>query len=150
MDRVYSIDMAEVVSDVIDGEAVMLHRLSGDYFSTDGIGCQIWQWIGEGQSRSRIVNRLKAGFVGDPAEIERAVDSFLDELVIHKLAHEAPNGVESTTVTAMESDASPKADFVPPALHVYSDIRNMIVLDPVHDLSDEADWPAGRRPDDAT
>jgi len=149
MDRVYSIDVAEVVSDIIDGEAVMLHRLSGDYFSTAGIGCLIWQWIGEGQSRSRIVNRVKASFVGDPAEIERSVDSFLDELIIHKLVCETANGIESSAATSMAAEASPQA-FVPPVLHVYSDIRDMMILDPVHDLSEEAHWPKGPRTDDAT
>ena len=39
MDRAYRIEAASVVTDVIDGEAVMLHRISGDYFSTDGVGC---------------------------------------------------------------------------------------------------------------
>ena len=41
MDRAYRIEAASVVSDVIDGEAVMLHRGSGDYFSTDGVGCLV-------------------------------------------------------------------------------------------------------------
>ena len=88
MDRVYCIELEAVVSDIIDGEAVMLHRFSGDYFSTDGVGCLIWQWIGEGQSRSRILSMLNARFAAGPEEIATAVDSFLADLVTHKLVRE--------------------------------------------------------------
>src|SRR6185312_14031148 len=35
MDRLFTIDTALVVSDIIDGEAIILHRGSGTYFSTD-------------------------------------------------------------------------------------------------------------------
>ena len=51
MDRHFAIDTAVVASDIIDGEAIMLHRVSGNYFSTEGAGGLIWQWIGEGQGR---------------------------------------------------------------------------------------------------
>src|SRR6476619_6762801 len=50
-DPVFRVDAAAVVSDIIAGEAVMLHRVSGDYFSTDGVGCLILDWISGGPTR---------------------------------------------------------------------------------------------------
>jgi hypothetical protein len=73
-DPVFRVDAAAVVSDIIAGEAVMLHRVSGDYFSTDGVGCLIWEWIGGGQSRGSILNGLNQRFATDPAKIETAVE----------------------------------------------------------------------------
>ena len=49
MDRLFAINTAAVASDIIDGEAIILHRVSGNYFSTEGAGSLIWQWIGEGE-----------------------------------------------------------------------------------------------------
>ena len=62
IDAAYGVDAAAVVSDVIAGEAVMLHRVSGDYFSTDGVGCLIWEWIGARQSRAGILDALNERF----------------------------------------------------------------------------------------
>jgi hypothetical protein len=147
MDRVYCIETAEVVSDIIDGEAIMLHRFYGDYFSTDGVGGLIWQWIGEGRSRSQILSMLNARFSASPAEIATAVDSFLADLVTHKLVREIIEGDESATET-IEPQTNPEAEFVRPTLHVYSDIRNMVLLDPIHDVDENIGWPMPKRADD--
>jgi hypothetical protein len=149
MDRVYSIDAAAVVSDVIDGEAVMLHRVSGDYFSTDGIGCLIWEWIGQGQSRSSMLAMLNAKFAAEPAEIETAVNAFLADLLSHKLVQEVDQGGESMAEAAIESQSNPKVEFMRPVLHVYTDIRRMILLDPIHDVG-KTGWPAPQATDEPT
>jgi hypothetical protein len=147
MNRVYCIETAEVVSDVIDGEAIMLHRTYGDYFSTDGVGGLIWQWIGEGRSRSQILKMLNAKFAASLAEIATAVDSFLADLVAHKLVREIVEGDESATETLIEQQTNPEAEFVRPTLHVYSDIRNMVLLDPIHDVDENIGWPTPKRTD---
>ena len=148
MDRVYCIETAEVVSEIIDGEAVMLHRTYGDYFSTDGIGGLVWQWIGEGRSRSQILNMLNPKFSASPASIATAVDSFLADLVAHKLVREIVEGDESATESLIEPQTNPEAEFVRPTLHVYSDIRNMVLLDPIHEVDENIGWPMPKRADD--
>ena len=140
MDSVYGIDEMAVVSDVIGGEAVMLHRVSGDYFSTDGTGCLIWQWIGKGQSRDWMIKMLSTRFAAEPSEIAVAVDAFLADLVNHKLVRGIGEGVGSLAEAALESLSQARTEFVPPVLHVYSDIRRMILLDPIHEAA-ETGWP---------
>ena len=140
MDSVYGIDEMAVVSDVIGGEAVMLHRVSGDYFSTDGTGCLIWQWIGKGQSRDWMIKTLSTRFAAEPSEISVAVDAFLADLVNHKLVRGIGEGVGSLAEAALESLSQARTEFVPPVLHVYSDIRRMILLDPIHEAA-ETGWP---------
>ena len=147
MDRIYAIEAAAVVSDVIDGEAVMLHRVSGDYFSTDGIGCLIWQWIGEGRSRSRILGLLNERFAVSPMEVATAVDSFLVDLVTHSLVREAGECAEPDSEPSMEQQRRPEEPFTPPVLNVYSDIRKLLLLDPIHDVEEQTGWPAPKRTD---
>jgi hypothetical protein len=148
MDRVYRIETAEVVSDIIDGEAIILHRKFGDYFSADGVGGLIWQWIGEGQSRSKILNTLNARFSGSPDEIAAAVDSFFADLLSHKLVQEVVESDGPATETLVDTQTNPKAEFVHPTLHVYTDVRNLMLLDPIHDVDENIGWPAPKRTDD--
>lgn len=136
----YRIDDAAVVSDVIGGEAVMLHRLSGDYFSTDGVGCLIWQWIGESRSRGWILEALNERFAAEPTEIETAVDAFLRDLLSHKLVQEIGGDAVSAASASIGSQEAPQPEFAPPVLHVYSDIRRMVLLDPIHEVA-QTGWP---------
>ena len=147
MNPVYGIDDITVVSDVIGGEAIMLHRVSGDYFSTDGVGCLIWQWIGESQSRSWILKTLNARFAAEPTEIETAVDAFLGDLVTHQLVREIVSDAGSVAEASIEPQPEPKPIFARPVLHVYSDIRRMILLDPIHEVA-QTGWPNPRPMDD--
>ena len=144
MDRAYRIEDASVVSDVIDGEAVILHRLSGDYFSTDGVGCLIWQWIEAGRSRGRIQGDLEARFAADPAAIATALDSFIVDLLSHQLVQEVDAAVEPEDAPAGAWSGDQVA-FSPPVLNIYSDIRNLLLLDPIHDVAEESGWPVPKQ-----
>ena len=153
MDRFFTINTAVVASDIIDGEAIMLHRVSGNYFSTEGAGSLIWQWIGEGQGRNQIIDGLSERFIAERTRIETSVDSFLAELVTHKLVREiAGDGrpaAEASTDQSTKAMPEPRARFAPPALHVYSDIRNLLLLDPLHDVSELEGWPTPKPTDAA-
>ena len=153
MDRLFAINTVVVASDIIDGEAIMLHRVSGNYFSTEGAGSLIWQWIGEGQGRGQIVDRLTERFTAGRAEIETSVDSFLAELASHKLVRETAGdelpAAEASVELPAKAIAEPRVRFAPPTLHVYSDIRNLLLLDPLHDVSEMAGWPTPKPTDAA-
>jgi hypothetical protein len=47
----------------------------------------------------------------------------------------------------IEPGTNPEAEFVRPTLHVYSDIRNMVLLDPIHDVDENIGWPTPKRTD---
>jgi hypothetical protein len=136
----YRIEAGSVVSDIIDGEAVMLHRGSGDYFSTDGTGCLIWQWIGEGYRRARMLGELTARFSGEPGELAAELDGFLAELVSHGLVCEDASQAEPAEAPAAVAPDK-RSEFARPVLNVYSDIRNLLLLDPIHDVAEESGWP---------
>jgi len=119
---------------------VMLHRGSGDYFSTDGVGSLIWQWIEEGRSRGRMLGDLEARFAADPAAIAAALDSFIVGLLSHQLVREAAATVQ-TEEARVAAGSGERVPFSPPVLNVYSDIRNLLLLDPIHDVAEESGWP---------
>src|SRR5258706_1590182 len=131
MDRAYRIEAASVVSDVIDGEAVMLHRGSGDYFSTDGVGSLIWQWIEEGRSRGRMLGDLEARFAADPAAIAAALDSFIVGLLSHQLVRDAA-ATGQTEEARVAAGSGEHGTISPPVLNINSDFTNLILLDSIY------------------
>jgi len=144
MDRRFTINGSVVASEVIDGEAIMMHQVSGDYFSADGIGCLIWQWIGDGRSRNQMIDLLKENFAREPAEIASTVDSFLADLLSHQLVSEVDEGDGPPPGPVAKTSIEPGADYAPPILNAYSDMRELLLLDPIHEV-EESGWPTPKR-----
>jgi len=145
MNRRYRIETGAVVSEIIDGEAIMMHQVSGDYFSAEGLGCLIWQWIGEGRSRSQMLELLAARFDRPSADLSRALDSFIADLLTHALIRETEAGEDPPPAHPSGPSANGGAEFAPPILNVYTDMRDLLLLDPIHDVEEEAGWPVPKR-----
>ncbi len=140
----YQIDRSAVASEIIDGEAIMLHHGSGDYFSADGIGAVVWQWLGESRSPDQIVRLLKTSFPKASADIAPAVDAFLADLLKHELIREGTS--DRPALASSQQMADLGSEFAPPTLHVYSDMREVLLLDPIHEVEEVLGWPMPKRP----
>lgn len=145
MGQRFQIDRSAVASEIIDGEAIILHHGSGDYFSTDGVGAVIWQWLGESKSPDQMVRLLKNSYPQVSGDIAAAVDAFLADLRKHALIREvAGDGPVPPAPTQPAPGLS--GEFAAPMLHVYSDMREVLLLDPIHEVEEVAGWPAPKRP----
>ena len=148
MNRRYTIDDSCVVSEIIDGEAIMLHQVSGDYFSAEGLGCLIWRWIGEGRSRQQMLDllaRRSSQLSPDPSQ---AFDSFIADLLTHGLIQEVEAGGEPDPEDPSEPPINGEAEFAAPVLHVYTDMRDLLLLDPIHEVDEMGGWPVPKRAGD--
>jgi len=130
----FRINTPHVINEVIDGEAVIINLGSGDYFSLRGSGAYIWQAVEAGADASAIVDAFVAAGLGSAAELIPAVDGLLDQLVAEGLV------VEATDRPAPLLGAPDMAVFEPPALEKFTDMQDLILLDPVHEV-DERGWP---------
>ena len=145
MSQRFQIDRSAVASEIIDGEAIILHHGSGDYFSTDGIGAVIWQWLGEPKSLDQMVHLLKTSYPQASGDIAASVDAFLADLRKHELIREvADDGPVAPAPTQPASGLN--GEFAAPVLHVYSDMREVLLLDPIHEVEEVAGWPVPKRP----
>lgn len=132
--RHYSIDQPSVVSETIDGEAVILDLRSGAYYSTRGTGAAIWTWLEAGASVDAIIAHLAATFP-DLADTTRlATEAFVAELVAQRLV--VPSEAASVDVALAAFPAS----FAAPSLERYTDMDDLLLLDPIHDV-DLVGWP---------
>jgi hypothetical protein len=128
----YQILDQDVAHEVIDGEAIIIHFDTGNYYSLNGMAATLWQWIAAGATREQII----AAFVKiEPSEIE-GLDAFLDQLVSEKILEKkaAESGAPAGTVPVGETA------FELPSFEKYNDMRALLLSDPVHDV-DEEGWP---------
>ncbi len=144
LDGLFRINTPAVVSEIIDGEAIIMHVNSGHYFSAPATGSLVWSWIEQGADTRSIVQRLAARFSAPQATLTEALGTFVSDLLSHDLI--VP--IEAPPVAPLVDDevALPnRTAFVPPVLEVHTDMQDMLLLDPVDDV-DETGWPAALPP----
>jgi len=75
----------DVVSEVIEGEAVLLNLSTGRYFSLNVTGTFIWQQIELHGDVKQINTALLAKYPADPTQAMRDITDLLNELVSRDL-----------------------------------------------------------------
>jgi hypothetical protein len=133
----FQINAPGVVAEVIDGEAVIMNLASGHYFSAQGVGAWVWQQLEAGTPVHDVVDTLTTHFAAPPATIQPAIDTFVAALLEHDLLVERRDdtGAPSAVVTS-----ELPAEWRAPSLGVFTDMEDLLLLDPIHDVS-EAGWP---------
>jgi Coenzyme PQQ synthesis protein D (PqqD) len=133
------INSPNVVGEIIDGEAIVMCLETGHYYSSEGTGGIIWSWILEGRSRNQIMDLALARYDGPAEDIRRNIEAFLDELLGEKLVRCIPAEEAGTASTGTPGN-HPREPFGAPTLCTHTDMKDLIVLDPIHDV-DQAGWP---------
>jgi len=133
------VDRQAVSSAVIDGELVVMNLATGHYFSSLGTGITVWNCLEQGSDHSAIVDAVAKAHEAPLDTIEADLDAFIQTLRSHGLVQPwegqpEPSGGERSRPSV------PRAPYEPPKLLVYSDMRDLLLLDPVHEVSD-AGWP---------
>jgi hypothetical protein len=133
-----------VTHEIIDGEAVIINLDTGNYYSLVETGSLIWSLVDKGASTSDVQNLVQQTYQGDAADIDRGVQELLGQLQQENLivpVDVAP-AVDLTELQQIlpASNGHAKPSFNPPLLNKYSDMQELLLLDPIHDV-DEAGWP---------
>lgn len=71
---------ADVLSQDVGGEAVLLDLASETYFGLDPIGTRIWQLLGEGHTLQSIRDRLASEYDAPAARIEADLIALVAQL----------------------------------------------------------------------
>lgn len=70
----------EVVSRIVDGEAVLLDLATASYFGLNEVGSRVWQHLTAGKTFAEIRDALIAEFDAPAEIVARDVSALLDEL----------------------------------------------------------------------
>lgn len=132
MSPVYSVDLAVVASEVIDGEAIVMNLATGMYHSATGVGAVLWQAILDGASHDDLAAALASGFPDKNTGADLA--TFIAQAKAGGLVTES--GTATGAIIAFDGLA-----YTSPNLESYGDMQDLIMLDPIHDVSEQHGWP---------
>jgi hypothetical protein len=133
------INGTQIVHEIIGGEAVIVNLENGNYYSADGVGAEIWRQIGTGSSRAQIVDAIVASYEVDRATANAEVGDFLEQLRGEGII-ELSDEVDGHEPRGGPETREPKLRYESPCLETYSDMQQMIALDPIHEV-DATGWP---------
>ncbi|HVT56314.1 MAG TPA: PqqD family protein [Xanthobacteraceae bacterium] len=129
----FSTDVPRIISKEFDDELVLANYDSGLYYSLADSAAKIWLALKAGASDQAIVAAFTRKFPA-AAGIETEVGNFIQKLVAEGLIVPAEKGNEGEPLL----EGLP--DFRAPVLERFDDLKELLLLDPVHDV-DDAGWP---------
>jgi hypothetical protein len=124
----------DVIHESFDNETVIVNLRIGVYFSLNEAGLPLWEEISRGTTEDQLAASWKTKHGVDDAGARAVVLAFLKELRDEQLI--VTDGAE---IPAAPAGALPP-EALRPALQKYTDLQDLLMLDPIHDV-DERGWP---------
>jgi hypothetical protein len=126
-----------IVHETLDGETIIIHLDTGNYYSLTGSGAEIWALLKGGGSVSAICAELARRHGCSEADLRGAVESFVAELQRDGLVEHS----DATSNGVSTGLAELGGAWEPPKLERYDDMRDFLLVDPIHEV-DETGWPS--------
>ena len=117
-----------VAGEVVDGEAVIINLSNGMYYTMDGVGAEVWQLIERRRSMQQMSGEIGARYGVDRETVLGDLGVVVAELVAEGLVL-AENGSSAPDASSVEL-ARPTAPYAKPALVRYTDMSEVLALDP--------------------
>jgi hypothetical protein len=140
----FRINSPKVIHETIDGETVIVNLDSGNYYSLDNVGAGVWALIGDGLAVHEIIRDIACRFTGEREEMNQAIRQFVVQLQEEGLIVADESHVNGSEPGAAAQDTTQAVEghpvFETPALHKYSDMQDLLLLDPIHEV-DDTGWP---------
>jgi hypothetical protein len=131
---------AQVISETLDGETVIINLATGRYYSLDALASWVWTALADGGATLREAALQAArAWRRDAAEVEGLLAPFLAALDGEGLLV-AGTGSELRPLPPFDAATSA---FAEPRMQRFDDIQELLLLDPIHEV-EEAGWPAQR------
>ena len=141
--QTYRINAPAVAYQHVEDEAILIQFDSGCYYSTDKLGGEILSLLQQSVTAITLVRILAERYSSDLEALDRIVKPFIEhlraeDLIVAQPAADADASDRPPNITT--ASAGQLLPIEPPVLHKYTDLQDLLLLDPIHD-TDEAGWP---------
>jgi hypothetical protein len=144
-DTGFRINALPFAHQTIDGEVVIVNVENGTYYSLRDTGAEVWALLEGGASVRDVVRELGRRYRGEDGEIAAGIERLLDDLQREGIVSSQPVS-SSTSVPSTDADAASRPAFIPPVLERFTDMKDLLLLDPIHEGGD-AGWPIVKYPE---
>ena len=132
----YRLNRPRIADETIDDETIIIDFETGTYYSLQDTANQIWLLLQAEGSIEEIVSQLSGCYGGETEEIDASVRQFIGTLVQAEVIVEALAPLTRLAMPPLTANTS----FVLPTLEKYSDIQDLLLLDPIHEVA-QSGWP---------
>jgi hypothetical protein len=126
----FVINTSEVTGQVIDGEAIIMNLSTGMFYSTDKVGASIWSWVEQGLSVGEIVAEITVQYDVSEAQARLDLEELVGQLVAENLVQISDGAADGLASRPALLPAAARAPYHSPELNRYSDMTDMLALDP--------------------
>jgi hypothetical protein len=134
----YEFDRPKFLMERFEDETVLVNVISGYYYSLSGSGPDVLALLDTGLSVEEAAEVLGAG-TGNLDSIRQMVASFATQLLEESVL--VPRRPLTASVPRTQAVNGNVAAFTPPELTRFDDMREILLLDPVHQVDQAAGWP---------
>jgi hypothetical protein len=131
----YRINTPQVLHEQFDDDVVLVNLENGNYYSLNASGSAILRLLANGLSPDSIEKQSSAADAAAGSCVRALLAELLSEGLITPCDASEPIEVKEET-TAAGLDLS-----TPPALQRFTDMQDLLLLDPIHDVDDRG-WPS--------
>jgi outer membrane protein assembly factor BamB len=139
--RFFRINSPPVVAETLDGEATIVDLESGTYYALNESGTFVWEELRCGAERESIPRALADRYGVGRDEAGEAVEALIGELLERKLIAPLADGTAPSTNGGATRANGAGPSYSTPKLSAYTDMQELLLLDPVHEV-DDAGWPS--------
>jgi hypothetical protein len=140
----YRVNRPRFVDETVDGEALVMDMVKGNYYSCVGASAYAWNALVAGMSPAElaplIAERYGVSAADAAGDVDRFVATLVDEEMLHPVDAPPDAPSESPVDRAALDAAVPPGEYGGLTLERFTDLADLILLDPVHDVS-EVGWP---------
>ncbi|MBL1211029.1 PqqD family peptide modification chaperone [Geminocystis sp. GBBB08] len=138
----FKVNTSKVVQETIDGEVVIVNLKKGYYYNLIDTGAEIWSYIEKGISQEEINSIIIQKYSGNEDDISSQINDFFQELLTEQIIIPDlnPHNISEKNTIIKEDINTDKFSFQTPKLNKYTDMEELLALDPIHEV-DEMGWP---------
>lgn len=136
----YRVNSPQVISETVGGETIIVNLASGHYFSLQATAVEVWNGLERGDAAESIVHELEHRYEAKDGEIEAAVKKLIEDFAGAELIVEDASGNGAGSGGLPPQDVGERVPFVAPSFATFTDMQDIILLDPVHEV-DTQGWP---------
>ncbi|MVM38676.1 PqqD family peptide modification chaperone [Spirosoma sp. HMF3257] len=125
-----------IVCENFDNEVIIVNMSRGHYYSLRDASFTIWQGLAAGLSPENLLAYLTTTYTVEENALHQPLRYFLDQLAMEGLIIEG-TPAQVDTLPAPEN----RQAFTSPTLEIYTDMADLLALDPIHDVSPVEGWP---------
>jgi len=130
----YIIDVEQIISEKIEDDTVVINLETGCYYNLNNSASFIFSFFEGGNSKKLLLQKYQDTFKIDEKTAIKDINEIISYLIDKKLI------IETSSSNNTSQNVSVLYKYIKPVIDEFSDMQEMLLLDPIHEVKAEG-WP---------